>query len=110
MMAGRMFGYGMHAGGGMFLMMALFAIIIIGAFFIMLRRAKAFQPATTVLKTHTLHTEKQDPAEAILRERYARGEINDLEYDQRLKRLKGETTVEPPTVEPPTVEPPKEGQ
>ncbi|MGN6303131.1 MAG: SHOCT domain-containing protein [Angustibacter sp.] len=29
-----------------------------------------------------------DPAEALLRERYARGEIDQAEYDQRLARLR----------------------
>lgn len=88
MMAGR-FGYGMHGGGGMF-MMLLFALIIIGLVYFMLRKGQAFQSSPTVKQAQSFERSKTDPAEAILRERYARGEINDDEFDQRLTRLKGE--------------------
>lgn len=61
--------------GGMFLWpLAVFGLIILGLFW-------AFQDGAAGTNEHP------DPARAELRERYARGEIDDEEFEDRLRLL-----------------------
>lgn len=107
MMTGR-FGYGMH-GGGEFFATFLFAILIIGLVYFLWRRGQAFQNSPIVKQAQFHERLKTDPAEAILRERYARGEIDDDEFDQRLKKLTGQQVkVEEVKAEEPKVDKPEE--
>lgn len=107
MMIGRAFGHGMY-GGGMFLFTLFFAVIFIVVIYFLLRRGQAINQCTSS-RHNPAHRDKRDSAEEILRERYARGEISDEEYDARLKRLRGENKEEPvPPIEPGTPSEPTE--
>lgn len=94
MNTGRIIEHGMYYGGaGMLFMFVFFTALTIATVYFLIRRAQLLntpsghQPQPFQKKTI-------DPAEAILRERYARGEVSDEEYDQKLKKLRGEKPEE----------------
>jgi putative membrane protein len=75
--------YGPWAGGGFspwFLLFPLFWILVIGLFIFVARR--------TWRRNHEWATARG--GESVLRERYARGEIDESEYRQRLQVLRGD--------------------
>lgn len=73
-------------GGGFspwFLLFPLFWILVIGLFIFVARR--------TWRRNHEWATARG--GESVLRERYARGEIDESEYRQRLRVLRGDATT-----------------
>jgi len=75
--------HGPWDGGGFspwFLLFPLFWILVIGLFIFFARR--------TWRRNHEWATARG--GESVLRERYARGEINESEYRERLKVLRGD--------------------
>lgn len=74
-----MHGWGYGGGGAWFLIFPLFWLVLISLFiFLGPRRWR---------RNHTWH--QQQGAESVLRERYARGEIDETEYRARLEVLRG---------------------
>ncbi|OFI37716.1 hypothetical protein BIU82_07550 [Arthrobacter sp. SW1] len=73
--------HGPWNGGGFwpwFLLIPLFWILVIGFFVFFMRRSWR----------HNHHWAATQGAEGVLRERYARGEIDETEYRQRLEVLR----------------------
>lgn len=84
--AGRMMGQGMHGGfAGPFMMILFFTALIVIAILLIkwlgggCRRHRC---------THRRHGHSGKAAEDILRERFARGEIDKAEFEERLNALK----------------------
>ncbi len=69
------FGMGMMGGGGFTLI--IWIIIIVGIIYLMSNR-----------NTDNNYSNKENKAEEVVRERYARGEINKEEYEELLKDLR----------------------
>ncbi|HBI02834.1 MAG TPA: hypothetical protein DDY49_02245 [Paenibacillaceae bacterium] len=89
-----MIGHGMYGGGiNMLFLFIIFTVITIAIVYYLIRKAQLLNPPSR----HQIQQNQEkvsDSAEAILRERYARGEVSDEEYDQKLKKLRGEKTNE----------------
>ncbi len=80
-------GYGMWGFGGMIMMIFFWAIIIIGAILI-IRYFTAGHGGTGAGQGVGATTRERDPLE-ILRERYAKGEIDSQEFEERKRTLEG---------------------
>ncbi|HHU78701.1 MAG: SHOCT domain-containing protein [Caldicoprobacterales bacterium] len=74
----------MRVLGSGLLMMLLWVLLIIGIIFLVVRLSRSNSDSRYV------HQARQDNAVNILRERFARGEISQEEYEERLKILKEE--------------------
>ena len=77
-----------HMGGGasaltIFLMIVFWAIVIIGVVAFIRRSGSSTPPPGP-----TVPTIASDPSEQIVRERFARGEIDDSEFRTRMAALK----------------------
>ena len=93
MMTGRVIGHGMYGGEvSMLFLFIFFTVITIAIVYYLIRKTQLLNPTGHQIQ----HNQEKiaDPAETILRERYARGEVSDEEYDQKLKKLRGEKTNE----------------
>jgi putative membrane protein len=79
-------GYGMWGFGGMIMMIFFWAIIIIGAILI-IRYFTTGHGGITAPGERVISRER-DPLE-ILKERYAKGEIDTQEFEERKRTLEG---------------------
>ena len=77
--AGAMGGWGMAFGG---VMMIFWLVILIAAIVFLVRLLNGAQPLTLGGK------DKASPALARLQERYANGDIDSAEYEERAQKLK----------------------
>jgi putative membrane protein len=90
MMTGRYIGHGMYGDGiSILFMFIFFSVLIIATVYFLVRRAQISHTPSLSQPQH-YQQKTVDPAEAILRERYARGEVSDEEYEQKLSKLRGE--------------------
>ena len=79
-------GYGMWGFGGMIMMIFFWAIIIIGAIMIIRYFTTGHGGITT--PGERVISRERDPLE-ILKERYAKGEIDTQEFEERKRTLEG---------------------
>lgn len=76
-MMGNMMGNMMFYGMGGILMMLFWAVVIIGGGYLLFR----------ALNSNSRNSRTDDEALRILRERYARGEVTEEEYETKMKSL-----------------------
>ncbi|NOY85965.1 MAG: SHOCT domain-containing protein [Deltaproteobacteria bacterium] len=81
-------GYGMWGAGGMIMMIFFWAVIIVGAVLIF-RYFTAGRGGIAAGQGGGSMARDRNPME-ILRERYAKGEIDTEEFEQRKRTLEGE--------------------
>lgn len=75
------------AGGSMGLVGLLVMVMLIGIPLYLLVRYAAGTGGGKSPNSRSATGGQADPARAVLRERYARGDLSEAEYDRRLKRL-----------------------
>jgi putative membrane protein len=84
---------GRHMGGGAswWPLWWLVLVLVVGAvvaLVVLSTRPRTTHPTNLQAPATGQAPQAADPAEALLRERYARGEIDQAEYDERLGRLR----------------------
>ena len=83
---------GRHMGGAswwpLWWVLLVLVVVAVVALVVLSTRPRTTHPAGSPPPPTGHGPQAGDPAEALLRERYARGEIDQAEYDERLARLR----------------------
>ncbi|KQX65738.1 SHOCT domain-containing protein [Angustibacter sp. Root456] len=83
---------GRHMGGAswwpLWWVLLMLVVVAVVALVVLSTRPRTTPPAAPPVPPTAHGSPTTDPAEALLRERFARGEIDQAEYDERLARLR----------------------